>query len=505
MLPRRNIAANYAGQVWSAAISLVFTPVYLQALGTEAYGLIGFFVVLLAWFALLDLGLSGTVMREMARGRAGALPPTELGDLMRSIEWIVLCVAALIVGIIALGAPWIESHWIEMRTLSSQEVRDALVVMGLAIAARFCESVYRGALYGLNEHVFYNVVLVVFSTLRAGGTALAVSWQPNLVVFFACQFLGALGMLAVLFWRTHAMRPAAGRTARFSLPALRRVGRFAGGLSLATLLGLVFSQLDKLFLSSMVSLDRFGLYMLAVTLISLFAVISGPVGSALSPRLAVLVATNDVVGTQAVFTQGTALVSAIAGAVLAVLLIVPETVLWVWIGDAPLAAEGAAPLALLAVGAYCNAVSVVPYCLQIAHGWAELSVRLNMAGIVLLVPGLWIGYGALGLTGAALAVAGVSCLMLVAGMVLTVRRLLPHHFARAFAIACLLPLGAACLPVLVLDALMAVALGGGVPPSRGVGLALLAACGMSALAAGMAATAAGRAIAVSALRAGLIR
>lgn len=128
-----------------------------------------------------------------------------------------------------------------------------------------------------------------------------------------------------------------------------------------------------------------------------------------------------------------------------------------------------------------------------------------MAGIVLLVPGLWIGYGALGLTGAALAVAGVSCLMLVAGMVLTVRRLLPHHFARAFAIACLLPLGAACLPVLVLDALMAVALGGGVPPSRGVGLALLAACGMSALAAGMAATAAGRAIAVSALRAGLIR
>jgi hypothetical protein len=58
---------------WVVAIGIVMVPVYLRCMGREAYGLVGFFAVLSAWLALLDLGLSPDLAREAARYRAGAL------------------------------------------------------------------------------------------------------------------------------------------------------------------------------------------------------------------------------------------------------------------------------------------------------------------------------------------------------------------------------------------------------------------------------------------------
>lgn len=51
---KSNIAANYASQLYTTLIGIVLVPLYLQYMGTEAYGLVGFFVMLQAWFNLLD-------------------------------------------------------------------------------------------------------------------------------------------------------------------------------------------------------------------------------------------------------------------------------------------------------------------------------------------------------------------------------------------------------------------------------------------------------------------
>ena len=42
-------------------------PMYIKYMGAEAYGLVGFFSMLQAWFNLLDLRLTPTIGRETAR------------------------------------------------------------------------------------------------------------------------------------------------------------------------------------------------------------------------------------------------------------------------------------------------------------------------------------------------------------------------------------------------------------------------------------------------------
>ena len=69
---KRNILASYASQIYVTLVGILILPLYLKYMGAEAYGLVGFFTMLQAWFNLLDMGLTPTVARETARFRGGA-------------------------------------------------------------------------------------------------------------------------------------------------------------------------------------------------------------------------------------------------------------------------------------------------------------------------------------------------------------------------------------------------------------------------------------------------
>ena len=111
MATGRNLVANYVGQGWNALMSFAFIPVYIAYLGIEAYGLIGLFALLTAWLALLDLGLSPMLNREMARFTAGRHTPDSIRDLLRSVEVVAVCVALAIASGVAMGAGWLAANW----------------------------------------------------------------------------------------------------------------------------------------------------------------------------------------------------------------------------------------------------------------------------------------------------------------------------------------------------------------------------------------------------------
>lgn len=52
---KKNILANYLSQIYVSLVGIVMVPVYVKYMGAEAYGLIGFYAMLQAWFQLLDV------------------------------------------------------------------------------------------------------------------------------------------------------------------------------------------------------------------------------------------------------------------------------------------------------------------------------------------------------------------------------------------------------------------------------------------------------------------
>ena len=396
----KNTLANYLGRGWEAIMGLAFVPFYIRYLGMEAWGLVGFMAMMQAWLALLDMGLTPTLNREMARFTAGAHTPQTIRDLLRSLEWIYGGIAVVIMLAVGLAAPWIAGHWLSASALPQETVAQAIAIMGLVLAARMAEQVYRGAIQGLQHMVWLNGAQAALATLRWAGVAGVLIWvETSIGAFFLWQGLVSVVSVLVLARQTYHYLPKAGRAARFDGKAVRTIRRFAGGMAAITLLALLLTQADKLLLSKLVPLAEFGLYTLATTVATALLLLVVPLANAVLPRFTELVVRADasaLIGTYHSASQWAAVLLIPPALVMAAF---AEPLLWAWTGNRALAQQAAPLLALLALGTMCNGFMHVPYMAQLAHGWTGLAARVNVVAVAIIIPAiLWAvpRYGAIG-------------------------------------------------------------------------------------------------------------
>lgn len=421
----RNLVSNYIGQGWTALMGLAFIPLYISYLGIEAYGLIGLFGVLIAWLSLLDMGMAPALSREMARFTGGKHSAESIRDLLRSIEFIMLGIAALITCSMALVSHWIASSWVQAEQLPIEMVAEAFAIMGLVTSLRLVEAVYRSSLVGLQRQVLFNVLNSSMATLRALGAVGILAWvSPTIQAFFLWQALASVLNLLLLAFATYSILPKAHRAAQFSLSALRSVWRFAGGMLGITFLSLLLMQTDKMLLSKLLSLADFGYYMLAATISGALYVLIQPISQAWFPRLNQLRATNNQQGLIDIYHQGAQLVTVVAGSVSLVLIIAGEVIIHLWTQDAVLAHRVAPLLAILVLGNFLNCLMWVPYQTQLAYGWTGLALKINMFAVLIIVPAIFLATPKFGAHGAAWIWASLNAGYLLIGVNLMHQRIL---------------------------------------------------------------------------------
>ena len=432
-------------------MGLAFIPVYIRYLGVEAWGLVGFMSLLQAWLTLLDMGLTPTLSREMARFQAGAHGAQSIRDLLRSLEVIYGGVAVAVVGIVWFIAPWVSVHWLSASQLSIASVAQAIGIMGLVLAARMVEQIYRGAIQGLQRQVWLNGAQSVLATLRWAGVIGVLAWiSPSIEAFFLWQGLVSLLSVAVLARQTYHWLPPGERPAHFDLAAIVRIRRFAGGMAATTLLALLLTQVDKLMLSKLVSLEVFGYYTLAASAASALYFLVTPIATAVSPRLTELVAKSEQQALINTYHLASQWLAAVLIPVALVMAAFAEPLLLVWTGNVKLAQQAAPLLALLALGTMCNGFMYVPYITQLAHGWTGFAVRVNIVAVCFIVPAILWAVPRFGAVGAAWAWLALNAGYVLIGMHFMHRKLLPDEKWRWYRDAVFKPLVIGLITVLAL-------------------------------------------------------
>ena len=384
-----NIAANYAGRIWEAAMSVAFVPLYIRYLGAEAYGVIGIVALIQAFMLILDFGLTPTLTRETARFEAGERDPLHVKDLVRSGESIMLAVAALIIAAIAIAGSFISSEWMRPEALSEATISNALVVAGALIATRLFESIYRGALYGLERQLLANAIAAVFATLRGAGAVVVIAaFDGGLQGFFAWQL--AISVLAVLAMRISVAfsLPPTDRGGRFSLSSLSTVWQFAAGMVMISVLSLAATQADKIVLSRMIPLKEFGYYVFAANVALVVELVFAPAMTAVYPRIVGHIARKEEAKLRAGFHRMARIVAALTAPIAALLVIFGESLIRVWSGDPVLASNVGPLLSIIAIGTFLHAQCGLPYYVQLGYGWTSLSVWTNTAALLITIPSL---------------------------------------------------------------------------------------------------------------------
>ena len=397
---KKNVIANYLGQGWNALMGLAFIPLYIKYLGVEAYGLIGIFAFLQVWLALLDMGLTPTLSREMARFTGGAHKAQSIRDLLRSIEIIGLGIAVIIALGVWAASGWLASDWLRVEKLPVGVVAQAFTIMGVVIALRFIENIYRSSIMGLQRQVLLNIVLSVIATMRGLGAVGILIWvSPTIKAFFVWQ--GILSFVTTGFFAIYLYRtlPLAERPARFSPAALKEIRRFAVDMMVVTFLSILLTQVDKILLSRLLTLEAFGYYVLAWTVASVLNMLSGPIMQAFYPRFTELVAQDNVAGLIAAYHRGAQLLTVLTGTAAIMLIVFGDAVMALWLKNPELSEQVTLLVVVLSLGTLLNGLMWIPSAMWLAYGWSSFSVKVNFFSVLVIVPAiLWAApkYGSIG-------------------------------------------------------------------------------------------------------------
>jgi O-antigen/teichoic acid export membrane protein len=392
---RFGVISNMLGQAYVALIGLVMVPMYIRFMGVEAYGLISFFVALQTWFALLDMGISPTLVREVACFRAGSTSGASIWKFVRSAEWLFLAFGVLSLVIVAATSHWLAQDWLKLQKIGVADVQACIVMMGVMLGGRWLASLYRSGLVGMMMLPVVNLASVLLATFRSVLVVAVLMWfSTDCKVFFAYQTVIALAELIILATIFYRAIPG-GRQARVGVDfsALKPVFRFAGAMAMLSVIWGVVGQVDRLVLSHSLNLATYGGYAVATVAASGVTLLATPFLQALQPRFVYLAERLDEAGLLDLYRLATQVLMLLLTVTAGTAIFLGGKLLWIWTGNQLISEQQAIVVVLYAAGNAMLALSSLIFQLQYARGDIRLHVRgslcISVVWIPLIVWGAW--------------------------------------------------------------------------------------------------------------------
>lgn len=405
---KRNVIANYASQLYVTIVGLAVVPWYISLLGKEAYGLVGFFSMLQAMFALFDLGLTPTVSRETARFCGGAVSDIEFRRLVRALSIIFAAIAIVCGGGLFYASPLIGTDWLTIEALNLDDVILAVEIMAISVALRWMGGLYRGIIVGFERIARLSGINIALATIRFVLVIPALmAFGATIKVFFVYQLFAAiLELLVLLFFAKKLLYtscPMISKEIGWSLSPVVSKLKFSLGIAFTSSIWVLVTQTDKLLISSLVSLTEYGFFTLSVLIASGIYMLTSSVSVVIRPRLASLYAEgkeNEMISLYRKASQYVTVLASSTGFVLAVL---AQPILMLWTGDSEVAEGASGPLFYYALGYGLLVIGAFPFLLQFAIGDIKLHVIGSVLFVVVLVPLIFIFVEQFGVVGAGIA------------------------------------------------------------------------------------------------------
>jgi O-antigen/teichoic acid export membrane protein len=386
---KKNIVFNYIGQLYITFIGILILPMFLQYMGPESYGLVGFFTLIQSWLSLLDVGMTPTLGREVARLKNKADEHWRLITVVNSLEVTFAVLAVIASGVLFMAKGWIASDWLNVETLNIEIVATAISIMAITIAARWIASINRSGINAYEAQVWMNITDIIINTFRFPGALLLVIYtEGSVLAYFYFQLAVVLIEVVIIRIKMRQLLPnkKLDGVRLFSLPELKRIAPFAISIGYTSAIWVLLTQLDKLLLSKYLTLSEYGYFTLVGVVVGGMTMLASPVTKALIPRITAMLAEGNEQQMLALYKTATRFVATFIFPLGLVIAFNAEVVVYTWTGDSQAAAWVAPIMPLFILGSMVLAIMSFQYLLQYAHGKLEYHVRWNTFSVIINVP-----------------------------------------------------------------------------------------------------------------------
>lgn len=392
--------ANFVGNGWAAVINLVFIPLYLHYIGAEGYGLIGIFASLQVILSLLDNGLSTSLNKELAGLSVHVGKGQQMKNIVKTLGnayWLI----AIIAGAVAmLLAPFIARHWVQPEALSVQTITISFLLLGMSLIFQFPIGFYSGGLLGLQRQVMLNILKIFYATLKSAGALLVLIFiSQTVIAFFSWILLVSILQAFTYRYFLQYYLPRTAQKAVFDKAELKKIWRFAAGMTAIGITSVLLTQTDKIILSKLLSLENFGYYTFAFAIGSVSYMIVTPVSQSYFPRLSMLYAKGEIAALKEIYHQSCSLVTLLVVPFALLLAFFSKEILFIWTHDEVLVDNTWLITSVVTIAAALHCLMFMPYMLCLTYNHTKLALYTNLFILIVLIPGVYFSakyYGALG-------------------------------------------------------------------------------------------------------------
>jgi len=396
----RNILANLLGQGLVLVLGFVAVRYVFTRLGADALGIIYFSITLSAvLYSVLEMGIGSTVVREISAHVHDE--PGYVRELIRTASLFYWGAYGLLVVVVYLGAPLLVGKWINLKDLDAATASRMVQILGIGTLTVLPRSLYDSVLRGFQRMEFNNLIEVATLGLQQFGIVLILVLGGGLMpVIYWLTASFWLGVLAYLLAAAHfvSFRPL---VPGFSAQVVSRNFRYSSNMAAISILATVHMQADKVIVSKLLPIGTFAFYAFASSVVSRLTLVTNAISRAAFPSFAALFQRGD---RPALLSQYRKLQDLLCFSTLPILAAIPFAAfpLFSYLLNAEAARMLRLPVVLLCIGTYMNATLHIPYVFSLAAGRPEITVRLNLYALFVVLPIAAILVYFLGLVGAGL-------------------------------------------------------------------------------------------------------
>jgi len=399
---KKNIIANMIARFWSMLSNFLFIPLYIRYLGFDSYSIISFTLIIAGLMAILDAGLTATLSREFARS------DNQIEDklkIYRTLETCYIIVVAAGVLLLFLLSGLISTRWINNSSINHNHIALYIKIFSFDIGFQFLFRFYMGGLLGLEKQVKANIYQIAWAIVRNGLVVFVIMFSASLKLYFVWQSLSSVlfsVLLKIALEKDLYSKYTFKIRMNIESDVLKSVWKFALGMMLITIVNSLNTQMDKLAISKLISLNDLGYYTLAISLSHGITAVASPFSKALLPRFTSMYSKGNNMEASILFQRIGILLSVIVFSLFANMLFFGEQILFVWTGDIEISSQASIYLPLIAFSISMLALAIIPFSIAIANGYTRLNNLIGIVSIIITLPGYWIATKKFGAMGAAM-------------------------------------------------------------------------------------------------------
>ncbi|MBC7476318.1 MAG: oligosaccharide flippase family protein [Candidatus Sericytochromatia bacterium] len=418
---KANVIANFVGNGWAALLGFIFIPTYLKYIGPEGYGLIGIFASLQVLLSLLDSGMSTTLNREMSRLSAFSSTEQKMRNIVKtlgSVYWLIALFAGF-VGLIL--SPLLAKYWVNPNTLSVQTITYVFCLLSVTVVFQFPTGLYSGGLLGLQRQIILNILRITFATLKNLGAVIILLFiSKSLLIFFSWYLFISIIQAFTYKYTLWFYLPKTSQRTFFDKQELKNIWRFAAGLTVIGLTGILLTQVDTIILSKILPLEQFGYYTFAFTLGSISYMIVGPISQSYFPRFSILLAEEKFEELTRIYHQGCQLVTLLVVPFALFLTFFSKEIIFIWTRDHHIVENTWKITSVVSLAVAIHCLMYLPYMLCLTYSHTKLALYTNTILLIVLIPSTIyaaINFGGLG---------GAVCWLIITIVYLCINPILVH-------------------------------------------------------------------------------